>query len=410
MRTQFCIAGLALILGSEALAQSYQYQGRFTGRRLQSWYSASRIMGLGEDWLTYPTLDASINTQFQYNYQQFKGDGRSASMVNTTDLTTILRFSPRLGIFSDLTYDQINGPNPGKNSWFDDEGIFSSSLFLQYSDQFVTFGLGQFTPDFGIANALAPGIFGGDFVGDYSFDDQVGFFGGLDFGWEKFGRHVFNASVFTVDRSPLSNSFITQRGRTTQADGGPGNTGNLDSFAVSYNGIDVPIFNMPILQYQLGFISQAPGVDGNARQYGYVAGAAVTIPFNRDPWATAANRYNALQPLVEYAHFEDWTGVDGATADYITVGLEYFQGDWDLNVSTTLRNTDGVPGQIDTDDYLVQASIGYQLYGYQTFGGNGQISVGWSYRKDNGQDSNMIAVQLSLGWDILTRFQLLKGW
>lgn len=90
--------------------------------------------------------------------------------------------------------------------------------------------------------------------------------------------------------------------------------------------------------------------------------------------------------------------------------MEYFQGDWDVNVSTTLRITDGVRGQIDTDDYLVQASIGYQLYGYQTFGGNGQISVGWSYRKDNGQDSNMIAVQLSLGWDILTRFQLLKGW
>ncbi len=92
------------------------------------------------------------------------------------------------------------------------------------------------------------------------------------------------------------------------------------------------------------------------------------------------------------------------------LGLEYFHGDWDLNVSTTLRDTSGVPGQADADDYLVQATIGYQLYGYQALGGNGQISVGWSYRRDGGEESNMLGVQLSLGWDILTRFQPFKGW
>ena len=410
MKHLIAISGISLLAIATSLAQSYETGGRATGRRTQSVSTTSRIMGLGEDWLSYPTLDVSLNTQFQYNYQKFRNNGRSASLVNTTDLTTVFRFAPRLAIYSDITLDQINGPNPGENSWLEDEGVFSSNLFLQYSNQVVTIGGGQFTPNFGIANALAPGIYGGDFVGDYSFDDQLGFFAGWELGEEKIGRHIFNASVFTVDRTALSNSLFTRRGKTRSSDGGPGNTGSLDSFAVSYNGIDVPIFSKPILQYQLGFISQAPGEGKDARQYGYVAGLAAAIPLNSDAMDTTKSRYNALQPLVEYTHFDNWTGLDGASADYLTLGLQYFQGDWDVNVSTTLRDTRCVPSQTNEDDYLVQATIGYQLYGYQALGGNGQVSVGWSHRKDAGQESNMIGVQLSLGWDMLSRFQVFKGW
>ena len=157
-------------------------------------------------------------------------------------------------------------------------------------------------------------------------------------------------------------------------------------------------------------ISQAQAEDGSGRQLGYVAGMAVTIPFNRDALDTAASRYSALQPHIEYAHYDNWTGAEDATADFLTMGLEYFYGDCDINVSSTLRDTSGVPEQANEDDYLVQATVGYQLYGYQTYGGNGQISAGWSYSKNQGEDSNMFAVQLSLGWDILSRFQLLEGW
>ena len=411
MNRKLLAALLPVAVTATAHAQTYEADGRATGRRQSSWLDASsRIMGKGEDWLNYPTLDVSFNTQFQYGYQSFRPSGDSSNLVNTSDLTSTFRFAPRLAIYSDISLDQINGPNPGANSWLDEEGVFSSSLFVQYSNQFVTLGGGQFTPDFGIANALAPGIFGGDYVGDYSFDDQLGLFGGLEFGDERWGRHMLSGSLFAVDRTALSNSLITQRGKTTAADGGPGNTGDLDSFAISYNAQDVPIFSMPILQYQLGAISQAAGQDGNARQYGYVAGAAVTIPFDRDALTTASGRYNALQPLVEYAHFENWTGAEGATADYLTMGLEYFHGDWDLNLSSTLRNTSGVPKQADYDDYLVQATVGYQLYGYQALGGNGQVSAGWSYREDQGVESSLFAVQLTLGWDLLTRFQVLEGW
>ncbi|MGH7180097.1 MAG: hypothetical protein ACREJC_22155, partial [Tepidisphaeraceae bacterium] len=208
----------------------------------------------------------------------------------------------------------------------------------------------------------------------------------------------------------LSDSIITRRGQLDDSDGGPGNTGSLDSFSLSYNGIDVPICNMPILQYDLGYISQAAGDGDTGRQYGYVAGLAVTFPIDRDPMRTASSRYQAIQPLIEYAHFDNWTGADGATAEYLTLGLEYFYGDWDLNVSTTFRDTDGIPGQDNQNDYLVQATVSYQLYGYQALEGNGQIAFGYSYRRDGGEYSSTFGVQLTLGWDILKEFQMFKGW
>ncbi|MGH7177783.1 MAG: hypothetical protein ACREJC_10410, partial [Tepidisphaeraceae bacterium] len=184
---------LALVIASPAMAQSYESsQGRATGRRPVSWLDISRVMGKGEDWLSYPTFDISFNTQFEYDYQHFNAGGDSNNLVNTSDLTTIFRFAPRLAIYSDITLDQINAPDPGDDSWFDDEGIFSSSLFMQWSNQILTMGGGQFTPNFGIANDLAPGIYGGDYVGDYSFDDQIGLFGAVDLGREQIGRHVFS--------------------------------------------------------------------------------------------------------------------------------------------------------------------------------------------------------------------------
>lgn len=412
LRTRAFLATLSgASVASGSFAQSYQTStGQYTTRRPESVLAISQLLGRGTDWLSYPTFDLSFNTQFEYDFTHFNGDGSSSNLVNTSDLTTTLLLAPRLAIYSDLTLDQVNGPNPGENSWLEGEGIFSSSLFIQYSNQFVTVGGGQFTPNFGIANALAPGLYGGNFVGDYSFDDQLGLFGSLAFGREQVGNHIFSGSLFMVDTTFLSNSIITKQGQTSRSDGGPGNTGSLDNFALSYDGQDVPILGMPILQYQLGFISQGAGEDGDARQYGFVAGAAITIPLDRDPYATVANRYQSLQPLIEYAHFENWTGMEGATADYLTLGLDYWYGDWNLSVSGTTRSLDDIPGQSNDDDLLIQATIGYQLYGYQALEGNGQISFGWAYQRIGGEPQNTIGFAISLGWDVLNNFQLFKGW
>ena len=407
----FIVAGLASgLLASKAAAQMYQdAQGRSTPRREASFLDIGRIMGEGEDWLDYPVFDLSFNTQFEYDFTHFNGNGHSNNLVNTSDLSFTLLFAPRLALFSDMTLDQINGPNPGQDSWLEGEGIFSSDLFLQYSDQFFTLGGGQFTPNFGIANALAPGVYGGDFVGDYSFDDQIGLFTSLDFGREQIGRHIFSASLFMVDTSFLSKSIITSNGGTSRSDGGPGNSGSLESFTLTYDGVDVPICDMPILQYQLGFISQAEGEGDTGRQYGFVAGAAITIPLDRNPYATVANRYQAIQPLIEYAHFENWTGVDGATADYFTAGVDYFYGDWDFSMAGTTRSIEGL-GAGDADDYMITAAVGYQLYGYQALGGNGQVSFGWAYSEQGRQDQHVFGIVLSLGWDMFNDFQIFRGW
>ena len=96
------------------------------------------------------------------------------NLVNTSDLSIDLKFAPRLVIFTDIVIDQVNGPNPGEDSWFEGEGLWVDDLFMQWSDQMLTFGGGIFTPNFGIANALAPGLFGGDFVGEVTLVEPMG--------------------------------------------------------------------------------------------------------------------------------------------------------------------------------------------------------------------------------------------
>jgi hypothetical protein len=408
-RRQLLIVVLACFICGDAFAQVYESGGRSTPRRQASWLDLSLMMGDGEDWLDHPTIDLSFNTQFQNDYSAIKNSPDSNKLVNTSDLAATLKFAPRLAIFTDIVLDQVNGPDPGDNSWFEGEGLWVDDLFMQWSDQALTLVGGIFTPNFGIANALAPGIYGGDFVCDYSFDDQVGFFGSIDVGMEQVGRHIFSGSLFMQDTSFFSNSIITKRGPVTRADGGPANTNSLESFSLTYDGIDVPIWDLPILQYQLGVISQAAGEGDTGRQIGVVGGIAVTIPIDRDPLATASNRYQALQPLLEIAHFDNWTCIDDATADFYTFGAQYWYGDWNLSASGTIRDFD-MPSMDDENDFLVQASVGYQLYGYQAFGGNGQVSFGWSYQENAGQDEHIFGVVLSLGWDMFQDFQLFRGW
>jgi len=100
---RLAIALISMLFAAPALAQSYQdAQGRATGRRQASWLDISRLMGQGEDWLAYPTVDVSFNTQFQNDYQDFRSGGSSNNLVNTSDLSTIFRLAPRLAIYSDI--------------------------------------------------------------------------------------------------------------------------------------------------------------------------------------------------------------------------------------------------------------------------------------------------------------------
>jgi hypothetical protein len=403
------VAAAALLCSDFAAAQLYESGGYRTSRRPASWLDLSLLMGEGEDWLDHPTFDLSFNTQFQLDYTALVNGPDSFNLVNTSDLSMDLKFAPRLAIFTDIVLDQVNGPDPGDNSWLEGEGLWVDDVFLQWSDQTFTLGGGIFTPNFGIANALAPGVYGGDFVGDYSFDDQVGFFGSIDLGREQIGRHIISSSLFMQDTSFFSNSLITHRGPVKLSDGGPGNTNSLESFTVTYDGIDVPIFDLPILQYQIGMISQAAGQGDTGRQLGVVGGIAVTIPLDRDPLATASNRYQALQPLIEITHFENWQGVDDSTADFYTFGASYWLGDWNFSASGTMRDV-SVPSAADQDDFLIQASIGYQLYGYQALEGNGQVAFGWSYQEIGGVDQHVFGVVLSLGWDTFQNLQVFRGW
>lgn len=96
----------------------------------------------------------------------------------------------------------------------------------------------------------------------------------------RFGEHDLSAAAFTLDTTFLSNTAFTRKrccaegferyARNTRAQGGPGNTGQLDNVALALDGDGISW--LPNFSYHLALVSRGPGRDGTAREWGYAGG------------------------------------------------------------------------------------------------------------------------------------------
>lgn len=141
---------------------------------------------------------------------------------------------------------------------------------------------GKFNAPFGYGYEYFPGVLAAFRAHDaYLIREQLG----AGANWtlplpEAWGSHTVSAAVFTLDTSLLANSLITRQrccdpafnryARTTRREGGAGNTGQLDNFAVSVEGQAIP--GLPGLVYTLGLLSRGSGKDGMQREWTWAAG------------------------------------------------------------------------------------------------------------------------------------------
>jgi hypothetical protein len=286
--------------------------------------------------------------------------------------------------------EPVRDPEPGKDRYFGDEGLYVEDLFGQYETGGFSVKGGKFTADFGRAWDIAPGIYGTDFAENYELSERIGIGAAYTFETANFGKHTLSASTFFRDTSVLSESAFTNRGRTRLEDGGPSNTEALESFAIALNGGDFPktLFGdtfpgkSPVdgLTYQLAMVSQAAGDGSDSRETGVVASLAHKIPI------TGAV---VLEPLVEYAYFFDADGTDGQDRYYVTAGATaVWQENWNLALSYTRRETMPASGS-NIGDNLFQVSAGYE------FGFGLGANVGWRYAEEGDVDSHTLGMLLT---------------
>lgn len=319
---------------------------------------------------SYPRIEAVIPFEIEHDYG-FDSDDPANEINNTfavIEPEISFQFSENFSIIAGLVFENVN--DPVGDRFFEDQGLFIEQLFAQYSGDNFTVIAGKFNPVFGVAWDRAPGIYGVDFAEDYEITERIGFGADYTFGSETSGEHTVSASTFFADTSFLAQTFINSRGQPRIGDGGPSNTEDFSSFAVSLDSESVPALGG--LGYTLGFSHQGEGRGNTDDQLGLAAGVFGSFDVADDL---------AFEPIVEYVILEN-AGATVADTDYLTVGGALLHGPWNVSLSYTSRNTDpNTAGAADIEDHLFQATTGYEFangltadFGYR-FAEEGRVST-----------------------------------
>jgi hypothetical protein len=336
-----------------------------------------------EDEKKAPYLEVKIPIEVEndWNFHSENRDNKHDQLYTTVEPEMTLGIWGGLSLYAHSVLEPVRDPRPRESRYFKHQGIYLQDVYLQYKAEVlkseartVSFAVkgGKFTPNFGVAWDVTPGVYGTDFAEDYEFAERWGFAGEITLAQGVLGDHTLSASTFFLDTTPLSGSLITGRGRIHLSDGGPSNTEDFSSFQVALKGEKIP--GLEGLKYHLGYIHQA--VKGGPAERGFAA--ALMHEFPAGPVTVA--------PMIEYAHFWDAGGVAGQHRDYLTTAVQAKYEQWNLAVAHTFRHAGGADGRVR--DNLVQVSAGYEVAENLT------VDVGWSFRNEDSVGTHTVGVLL----------------
>jgi hypothetical protein len=213
---------------------------------------------------TAPCVSYELSTELQNDWIFAADPSSLTSDVLQPTLTADLLFAPTdyLQLVTSIITEPVVDPAPGENMVFEGIGTYVAELYTVIEVGPTTTRAGKFDTIFSLASEVAPGINAGDLVSDFDADERLG--GEIVLGYEGFGlSHALAATAFTTDRSILSESLFTHRGRTSLSDGGAGNTEGVSSFSLTLDGCDgsetVDCYLDGDFGYRLGFRYQRAG-------------------------------------------------------------------------------------------------------------------------------------------------------
>ncbi len=298
---------------------------------------------------TYPAVSGEVGFEVQndFNFDSEDPNAEQNELGMVIAPVIDLRLSDSLVVTTGMTLEAVRDPGPQEDRVFQDHGLFVDTLTLTYEQEnFAVYG-GKFGPNFSIGYDAAPGVYGSDLLGDdVELAEFIGAGGSIGLGEGGLGNLTLSGSVFFLDRTFLSESFITNRGRTNLAAGGPGNTEVPESFAIALDGDAVP--GIEGLRYHTAVARL--GVENGDTEYRATIGADLAIAVNDDL---------TLTPLAEYVRFWNAGGNGAENRNYMTLSLLAETGPWNAAIAFTGKdvNVDGANGS--TFDHQVQLSAGY---------------------------------------------------
>lgn len=302
---------------------------------------------------------------------------------------TEIRLTPfeGLSVFTNITTEPVIDAEPGQDSIFSDIGTYAEILQIEADlGDLLLYG-GKIHPVFGRAWDLTPGLHGTDVAENYEVSERIG--GGAGFGFEAAQMlNVLSVSAFTADRTILSESLFTNRGRTTLDDGGAGNAEGLASVAVALDGcLGAEIekcYEDGSFGYQIAALYQKGGHDSDGNELGFVASLNKAFALGED---------TTLRLFGESAWFRNYDGgPDNALAltgsgalqmGALTYSLAYSQ------IKPLASNGEGI------DEYEFDATVLCELgESISVAGESWAIGAGYAFDHADGEGSNIFGLRL----------------
>lgn len=302
-----------------------------------------------------PRLEGELSFELQNDrtYAAEAPGGELNDLSTTIEAELALVLGRGFSIESHLTLEEQSESEPFHDHPIQDLGAYVEALTLNYRAETWHLFAGKFAPSFSLAYDLAPGIYGADLTEDVELVERLGFGGGYGLDGGPLGRLELSASAFLLDTTVLSESALTNRGRTHRTDGGPSNTGQPTSFALALDGSEVP--GLDGLGYRLSFARQAVerafDEDGDPVAHAAEYGLALTVE-----WAIALGEELTLTPLAEVVHLWNAQGMRGVDGDIVTLAAALDYQGWNLALAYSGRFRDA-----GADDWLFQLSLGYRF-------------------------------------------------
>ena len=181
----------------------------------------------------YPNVGMDYDATFQYDHVH--SDSPQGGNRNSTDAypdinaTFYYRFSHDQQIQFSTEINPIDGPEPGQKRFFEDVGLVINDLNYYQNNANSAFSVGKYHVPFGRAQDQAPGLYTEDFVSTYDLDGMLGGTVAYRFFDQQWGMIEPNLSLYTADNSFLGRPYLRHGEKLRRSDGGPSNTGKLDS-------------------------------------------------------------------------------------------------------------------------------------------------------------------------------------
>ena len=254
---------------------------------------------------------------------------------------------------------------------FEDHKLFINKLILSYStDSGITLYGGKFNPSVGLDYHVFPGIWGYQKAEEYAIVERLGYGIALKQNFQDLGTHKLDVSTFFKDTTSLSNSVITDRGKTKKSDGGVSNTQDFSSYSISLEGKNFfSLSNNFVdgLSYKLGHAKQSKAtknLGSNSANWSAINdNTALTNDEKRSSISLMHKSLIApnlsMRILTEFMKIEHLTGEDGHDRDYMTTGLDLYYKKFNVGGTYTQETNEAAEEDEAIDDKVYQVSVGY---------------------------------------------------